>query len=1460
MRVLLCSLRSIVFAAFIGSLGLVTTARAADYIATWRLVSTSNAPTWREWSAMTWVDSLNKAVLWGGAGGGAYLNDIWAFDPLAKSWTVLDPNDSCGGNTSFNRPNGSDESGVVFDPINNYFWLWNGGRGYSCESQPGFVRSAGAGTAAKNVVDPTLPATTDDFYKDWIVRNSGSGTAVVLSYNASLKTLKLDNDIGIVAGSAYSIYADFGSGTWAYDLSTGQYSKLMQRHWGYTGLAPTERRSPGFAADGINAYMFGGASDDNALFRLDFAGKNFQLAIPAGQGTSPPARGQIENQFVYDSINRRFVLFGGLCYDRNSVRCTNGDNIDDTWLYDPAVNTWTAVTAAVHPSGRNQAQMYFDSKNGVVVLFGGVSSAGTLLDDVWTFDTQTLSWTQQQVPATNPGNVSLALTTFAPSTGCGYSVYGESRGAAIFGVWELCLRLNSAPTAVISLPSGVQAGIFSSFSASSSTDAENNIASYAWDFGDGTTALGSSATKVYASAGTYTVTLTVTDSLGAVSTTSGQVVVSPAAYSPPIASFNVQPAMGSAGTAAQFSAASSSSPNGAIASYAWDFGDGTSASGISVSKIYPYLGTYKVTLTVTDNRGLSAVQSVPFAVQAPAGVATNVALAANGGVASASSVYDTRYPVAAVNNGDRRGLNWNAGGGWNDGTKGIYPDWVQIDFNGTQTISEIDVFTLQDNTASPSVPTLDMTFSTYGVTQYEVQYWDGANWVDVQGGNVTGNNKVWRQFTFPPVNTPRIRVLVSNALNNFSRIVEVEAWTPGSGANQAPVAAISGPASGLVGANLSFSGAGSTDAEGAIASYAWTFGDGTSASGVSVTKSYAAAGSYTVTLTVTDAAGLSSSKMQTVVITVAGSVAINVAASANGGVATASSVFDSNYPASAVNNGDRRGLNWGAGGAWADGTAGVYPDWVQIDFNGAQTISEIDVFTLQDNSSSPSVPTLAMTFSNYGITDFSVQYWNGAAWVAVPGGNVTGNNKVWRQFSFAPITTQRIRVQVNNSAYYLSRIAEVEAWTPGSMANQAPVAAISGPTSGQVGASLSFSGAGSTDAEGAIASYAWTFGDGTSASGVSVTKSYTAAGNYTVTLTVTDAAGLSNSKTQAVAITAPTNQAPVANISGPTSGQVGASLSFSGAGSTDAEGAIASYAWTFGDGTSASGVSVTKSYAAAGNYTVTLTVTDAAGLSNSKTQAVAITAPTNQAPVAAISGPASGLVGANLSFSGAGSTDAEGAIASYAWTFGDGTSASGVSVTKSYAAAGSYTVTLTVTDAAGLSSSKMQTVVITVAGSVAINVAASANGGVATASSVFDSNYPASAVNNGDRRGLNWGAGGAWADGTAGVYPDWVQIDFNGAQTISEIDVFTLQDNSSSPSVPTLAMTFSNYGITDFSVQYWNGAAWVAVPGGNVTGNNKVWRQFSFAPITTQRIRVQVNSSAYYLSRIVEVEAWTAPQ
>jgi subtilisin family serine protease len=507
---------------------------------------------------------------------------------------------------------------------------------------------------------------------------------------------------------------------------------------------------------------------------------------------------------------------------------------------------------------------------------------------------------------------------------------------------------------------------------------------------------------------------------------------------------------------------------------------------------------------------------------------TNFALAANGGVAAASSQYSPGFPIEAVNDGDRRGLNWGAGGGWNDNTAAGYPDWAEIAFGGAKTIDRVDVFTIQDNFNGPTEPTMSTAFSQYGITAFDVQYWTGNAWATVPGGAVAGNNSVWRQFTFAPVQTSKVRVLITGSLSGFSRLVEIEAWGDSS-----------------------------------------TIGTPTPTPAPSPTP--------------TDRA--------------------NHALASNGGTTAVSSQYSSAFPGGALNNGDRKGNNWGAGGGWNDADAGAYPDWAEIGFSGLKSIDEIDVFTIQDNFAAPAEPTADMTFGTYGIVNFDVQYWTGSVWQTLPGGQVTGNAKVWRQFTFAPVETTKVRVLVHGALAGHSRLVEIEAWGGG--------AASPNPT--------------------------------------------------------------------------PT----------PTPSP--------------------------------------------GNHT---------------------------------------------------------------------------------------------------------------------NVALASNGAAASASSTYNSGYAAAGTIDGDRRGLNWGAGGGWNDATSGMHPDSLQVDFSGTRTIDEVDVFTVQDNFASPQEPTEGATFSLYGITAFDVQYWNGSTWITIPGGSLTNNSKIWTKLTFSPVQTSKIRVVVNSSFAGYSRIVELEAW----
>jgi RHS repeat-associated protein len=169
--------------------------------------------------------------------------------------------------------------------------------------------------------------------------------------------------------------------------------------------------------------------------------------------------------------------------------------------------------------------------------------------------------------------------------------------------------------------------------------------------------------------------------------------------------------------------------------------------------------------------------------EAPSAARTNVALAANDGVASSSSNYNDgtySYTAAGVTNGVRSGSPAVTGEAWN-GATGTFPQWVQVDFNGSKSIDEIDVFTVQDNWENPSEPTESMTFSNYGLTGFDVQYWNGSSWVTVPGGSITSNNKVWKKITFSAITTTKIRVVTNAAPDGYSRITELEAWTAASG-------------------------------------------------------------------------------------------------------------------------------------------------------------------------------------------------------------------------------------------------------------------------------------------------------------------------------------------------------------------------------------------------------------------------------------------------------------------------------------------------------------------------------------------------------------------------------------------------------------------------------------------------------------------------------------------------------
>jgi PKD repeat protein len=147
-----------------------------------------------------------------------------------------------------------------------------------------------------------------------------------------------------------------------------------------------------------------------------------------------------------------------------------------------------------------------------------------------------------------------------------------------------------------------------------SSDLENNITDWSWDFGDGGTATTPNPSHSYSSAGTYTVILTVMDDGGAVDSVSKDVTVSDGSgdNTAPIASFSYR----CDGKLCGFSDLSTDPDTGdSITAWAWSFGDGETDTAQNPSHLYASQGTYTVVLTVTDENSTTGTVSASFRVK-----------------------------------------------------------------------------------------------------------------------------------------------------------------------------------------------------------------------------------------------------------------------------------------------------------------------------------------------------------------------------------------------------------------------------------------------------------------------------------------------------------------------------------------------------------------------------------------------------------------------------------------------------------------------------------------------------------------------------------------------------------------------------------------------------------------------------------------------------------------------------
>lgn len=244
---------------------------------------------------------------------------------------------------------------------------------------------------------------------------------------------------------------------------------------------------------------------------------------------------------------------------------------------------------------------------------------------------------------------------------------------------------NQAPIADASGPYNGTVGVSLGFDGTGSSDLDGTIVAYAWNFGDGNTGTGSNPSHSYAAEGAYTVTLVVTDDAGETGLDTTTANIGAVENEPPVADAN-GPYSGTVGGVVTFDGTGSNDPDGTIAAYDWDFGDGTTGTGQMPTHSYGMDGIYSVTLTVIDDNGAqdSATTSATIGVGNQAPIA-NIGGPYNGTVGLTVEFDGTR----STDDGSIVAYDWGFGdGAVGSGPTPIHTYHVEGTYNVTLMVTD----------------------------------------------------------------------------------------------------------------------------------------------------------------------------------------------------------------------------------------------------------------------------------------------------------------------------------------------------------------------------------------------------------------------------------------------------------------------------------------------------------------------------------------------------------------------------------------------------------------------------------------------------------------------------------------------------------------------------------------------------------------------------------------------------
>jgi parallel beta-helix repeat protein len=697
-----------------------------------------------------------------------------------------------------------------------------------------------------------------------------------------------------------------------------------------------------------------------------------------------------------------------------------------------------------------------------------------------------------------------------PNTGVGPRAF-DDRGAYEFQA------LPEPPNATLDVsPNSGRPPLAVTADASTSSDPDGDIESYSFNFGDGTPVVGPqggpTAPHTYTQPGTYTVTVTVRDTGGRTSQATDQVTVSN--NDPPVAALAVTPNFGRAPLDVIADASASTDPDGTIASYSFDFGDGSPVVGPQSAATAPHTyataGTYTVKVTVRDTAG--GTSETTKTVNASANMVGNPGFEAStsGWNTSGGGSGITLARVAGGHSGGWAARLNRTGSGTGTCLLNDAPNWVTTTVPGTYSAS------LWARADSPGA-TLRLRLREYA----------GSSLM----GTATETlllGTFWKRVSLsytpqsPGSSTLDLSAYMTGAPAGvcfYADDVDLGLGAPPPPPGNPPVARLAvTPASGATPLDVSADASTSTDPDADIVGYRFDFGDGSPVvgpqAGATASHTYTSAGTYTVTVTVTDADGRTSQATQQVTVT--GNLA------GNPGFETSTSGWNTSGSGSGITLARVAG---GHSGGWAARLSNTgsgsstcllndAPNWVTTTGSGTYSAS------LWARADTPGA-TLRLRLREY----------SGSTLVGTSTETATLNTS-WQRVTVAHAASAGSTLDFNayvvgaapGACFYADDVEiGLGEPPPPPPPGSAPTARlVVTPASGTAPLDVSADGSTSTDPDGDIASYRFDFGDGSPVvgpqSGATATHTYTAAGTYPVTITVTDGAGRTSEATQQVTV------------------------------------------------------------------------------------------------------------------------------------------------------------------------------------------------------------------------------------------------------------------------------------------------------------------------------------------------------